>query len=156
MVFHRRSTKMLSRQQPLPSIEIWMSLSRRTDVNTKLVNWLPYTSSAPSSNCFFHWVIWFGCTSKRCASSARVCSPFKAASATFDLNLAERIFVQRHDTLSRIANHADLTRFVYRIDSAVHGHLELTDLMEEMVRPARFEPVTPAFGVRYFGSKLLN
>src|ERR1035441_2513900 len=37
---------------------------------------------------FFHSVIWFGCTSNCCASSARVLSPLRAAKATFDLNAA--------------------------------------------------------------------
>ena len=34
----------------------------------------------------FQSVIWLGCTSKSCASSASVFSPFKAARATFALN----------------------------------------------------------------------
>src|SRR5262249_5641851 len=41
------------------------------------------TSAAPSSSCDRHCVIWFGCTSNRSASCARVSSPFSAASATF-------------------------------------------------------------------------
>src|SRR6185312_6633311 len=42
-----------------------------------------------SCNCRFHSVIWFGCTSNCCASSASVRSPLTAASATFALNAAE-------------------------------------------------------------------
>ena len=36
--------------------------------------------------CFFQDCIWFGCTSKRSASSASVRSPRTAARATFALN----------------------------------------------------------------------
>lgn len=35
------------------------------------------------------WVIWFGCTSKRSASSASVASPLRAAKATFALKAGE-------------------------------------------------------------------
>ncbi|CAG9195925.1 hypothetical protein BVIET440_50315 [Burkholderia vietnamiensis] len=48
----------------------------------------PNTSAARSCNCRFHSVIWFGCTSNCCASSASVCSPLTAASASFALNAA--------------------------------------------------------------------
>src|SRR5713226_2103332 len=46
----------------------------------------PNTAAAPSSNCAFQFVIWFGCTSNSCASSANVFSPLMAANATFALN----------------------------------------------------------------------
>src|ERR687897_2605982 len=49
----------------------------------------PNTPAAPSSNCAFHWVIWFGWTSNCCASSARVLSPFTAARATLALKAGE-------------------------------------------------------------------
>ena len=45
----------------------------------------PNTPAAPSRSCAFQLVIWFGCTSKSCASSASVFSPLMAASATFAL-----------------------------------------------------------------------
>ena len=41
--------------------------------------------AAPSRSCAFQVVIWFGCTSNCCASSASVFSPFTAANATFAL-----------------------------------------------------------------------
>ena len=39
--FHSLSTNTLSRQQPLPSILILMSLSLSSCVNSRLVNWQP-------------------------------------------------------------------------------------------------------------------
>jgi hypothetical protein len=48
--------------------------------------WAPKKPAAPSSNCVRHVVIWFGCTSNCCVSSASVFSPFTAAWATFALN----------------------------------------------------------------------
>jgi hypothetical protein len=50
----------------------------------------PKTSAARSLSCHVHSVIWFGCTSKRCANSASVLSPAIAAKATLALNSAER------------------------------------------------------------------
>ena len=47
------------------------------------------TSATPESSCDFHCVIWFGCTSNRSASSARVASPLSAAKATFGLKAGE-------------------------------------------------------------------
>jgi hypothetical protein len=47
------------------------------------------TSAARLSNWFFQSVIWLGCTSCCCASSASVLSPRTAASATLALNAAE-------------------------------------------------------------------
>ena len=38
-----------------------------------------------------YYVIWFGCTSQRSATSASVCSPFRTTSATFDLGLRSSI-----------------------------------------------------------------
>src|SRR5215207_8201862 len=49
----------------------------------------PNTPATPSRSCAFHWVIWFGCTSNCCASSARVLSPFTAARATLALKAGE-------------------------------------------------------------------
>src|ERR671910_558300 len=49
----------------------------------------PNTPAAPSSNCAFHWVIWFGWASNCCASSARVLSPLTAARATLALKAGE-------------------------------------------------------------------
>src|SRR5882757_5455140 len=46
----------------------------------------PNTPAAPSWSCVFHCVIWLGCTSKCCASSATVFWPLIAANATFALN----------------------------------------------------------------------
>src|SRR5258708_5219883 len=46
----------------------------------------PNTPAAPSCSCVFHCVIWLGCTSKCCASSATVFWPLTAANATFALN----------------------------------------------------------------------
>src|SRR5271155_5101618 len=48
----------------------------------------PNPPAAPSSSRPFQSVIWFGCTSKSCASSASVFSPFTAAKATFALKAA--------------------------------------------------------------------
>src|ERR1700676_2092027 len=45
----------------------------------------PNTPAAPSRSCAFQLVIWFGCTSNSCASSASVFSPLMAANATFAL-----------------------------------------------------------------------
>src|SRR5690606_32946401 len=50
---------------------------------------LSNTPAAPDSSCSFHCEIWFGWTSKRLASSASVCSPFRAAKATLDLKAGE-------------------------------------------------------------------
>ncbi|KGW80977.1 hypothetical protein Y048_4317 [Burkholderia pseudomallei MSHR456] len=47
------------------------------------------TSTARSSSCRFHSVIWFGCTSNSCASSASLRSALTTASATFASNAAE-------------------------------------------------------------------
>lgn len=47
------------------------------------------TVEARSRSSAFHWVIWFGWTSKRSASCASVCLPFTAAKATFALKAAE-------------------------------------------------------------------
>jgi hypothetical protein len=44
IVRHRRSTKTLSRQLPLPSMLIWMPRAFRTEVNASLVNWLPWSA----------------------------------------------------------------------------------------------------------------
>src|ERR1700761_3248522 len=49
----------------------------------------PKTDVAPSSNCVFHAVIWFGWTSNCLASSASVLSPLIAAIATLTLNAGE-------------------------------------------------------------------
>src|SRR4030088_1573871 len=46
----------------------------------------PDTPAAPSWSSAFHCVIWLGCTSKCCASSATVFWPLIAANATFALN----------------------------------------------------------------------
>src|SRR6056297_502794 len=46
----------------------------------------PNTPVAPSSSWSRHCLIWFGWTSKSCASSIRVFSPLIAATATFALN----------------------------------------------------------------------
>ena len=45
----------------------------------------PKTPEAPSRSCERHCVIWFGCTSNCCASSASVLSPLMAARATLAL-----------------------------------------------------------------------
>lgn len=50
---------------------------------------LSKTLGGPSLNCRFQRVIWFGCTSKQCAKSARVLFPAIAANATLALNPAE-------------------------------------------------------------------
>ncbi len=49
---------------------------------------LENTSSAPSNSCFFHSVIWLGCTWNLSASYTRVCPSFSASTATFALNAA--------------------------------------------------------------------
>src|SRR5664279_4505418 len=49
----------------------------------------PNTSAALANNWLFQSVIWLGCTSCCCASSASVLSPRTAASATLALNAAE-------------------------------------------------------------------
>src|SRR5580693_4522044 len=46
----------------------------------------PNIPATPSITCAFQAVIWFGCTSYCCASSASVFSPLMAASATLALN----------------------------------------------------------------------
>src|SRR5271157_2451949 len=45
----------------------------------------PKTPAAPSNNCAFQAVIWFGCKSYWCANSASVFSPLIAANATLAL-----------------------------------------------------------------------
>jgi len=49
----------------------------------------PNTSDALATSWRFHSVIWLACTSKRCANSASVESPARAANATFALKAAE-------------------------------------------------------------------
>jgi|GEM_PF-4111936 len=49
---------------------------------------LANTSAARRKRSAFHYVIWFGCTSKRAPSCANVWSPLTAAIATFALNTA--------------------------------------------------------------------
>src|SRR5271169_1237511 len=49
---------------------------------------LANTSSALSNSCFFHSVIWLGCTWNRSASSTSVCPSLSASTATFALNAA--------------------------------------------------------------------
>src|ERR1022692_2953979 len=46
---------------------------------------VPNRLAAPSTSCDFHAVIWVGCTSYKCASSASVFSPLIAARANFAL-----------------------------------------------------------------------
>src|SRR5450759_3022720 len=46
------------------------------------------TPMAASINCARHWAIWLPCRSNFSASSAKVLSSFKAATATFALNAA--------------------------------------------------------------------
>jgi len=47
----------------------------------------PNTSAASARSCARHWLMRLGCTSYCCANAASVSTPFKAASATFVLNV---------------------------------------------------------------------
>jgi hypothetical protein len=85
-----------------PALESALSKKSFSSVNYPILAWSVFTSTdgsedlppsktstAWSLSCFFHWVIWFGCTSNCCDSSAKVLSPTSAAIATLALNVAE-------------------------------------------------------------------
>src|SRR5215211_3127142 len=63
---------------------------------------LPNTPAAPSRSCAFQLVIWFGCRSNCCASSASVFSPFTAARATFALKAGLWFRRGRRDIVSPV------------------------------------------------------
>ncbi len=77
----------------------------------------PNTSAALAISWFFQSVIWLGCTSCCCASSASVLSPRTAASATLALNAAECV---RRGLLLILA--PVLTGDVLAFRSSVHPH----------------------------------
>ena len=77
----------------------------------------PNTSAPLASNWFFQSVIWSGCMSCCCASSASVLSPQPAASATLALNAAECV---RRGLLLIFA--PVLTGDVLAFRSSVHPH----------------------------------
>src|SRR3954471_9453096 len=63
---------------------------------------VPNTPAAPSRSCAFQLVIWFGCTSNCCASSASVFSPFTAARANFALKAGLWFRRDRRDIVSPV------------------------------------------------------
>src|SRR5271166_2901015 len=65
----------------------------------------PNNPAAPSSNCAFHAVIWFGCTSYCWARSASVFSPLMAVSATLALNAGAWVRQARLVIVSPVPRH---------------------------------------------------
>ena len=70
-------------RQPLPIIPFSYGAGEVVDIGDEVTH---FCLGDRVASCSFHCLTWFGCTSKRSASSARVTSPATAARATFALN----------------------------------------------------------------------